>query len=480
MTAGGAGPAVEGYDGLSFLARGGTATVYRAMRAADGDVVAIKVFDAPAAKAFDRQVRAAETLRGVPGVLAVDDVGRTSDGRPFLVSPLVPGGSLADHLLRTGPMPFDQVAEIGAGLARTLSAAHAAGVLHRDLKPSNLLLRNAHEALITDFGAATSVEPAASSDTLSMTVMYSAPEVLEGARPDPRSDVYSLGATLYAMALGQHPLGPADSGALAKLVGRICTTGLPDPASSGVSGPLGAVIRSAVEVDPDRRTPDAGALAEALAAVMAGGSVAEVVEAVPAGTVRRPRRWGATRARVAAAVLAAAVVLAGGVSAVRARHHGRSDVRVDALASLGDPVTRANGVLGPLYRQKDQTFVGLLTRPCRKGERLVELSTHAGPADYARGVSTPWEAVSGDGVGVFVSWMPCATGVDEARYTLAADGRWFVYVARLPEAEYRELVAKMRANETSPSPDYTVDAAVLRTLADPDTYAGWATIDVHR
>ncbi|MEI2818665.1 MAG: hypothetical protein V9E99_19740 [Microthrixaceae bacterium] len=140
-------------------------------------------------------------------------------------------------------------------------------------------------------------------------------------------------------------------------------------------------------------------------------------------------------------------------------------------------MTPANGIMGALYQQNEMTYVGVIDPPCPSGGHLAELSTHAGPQDTTDGVATPWEAVSGDGAGVFISWMPCDTGIAEARFVLGATGRWFVYIAEFPEDQYRTMVAKMRVNETSPSPDYTVDEDVLATLANPDVYKGWAVID---
>jgi len=121
--------------------------------------------------------------------------------------------------------------------------------------------------------------------------------------------------------------------------------------------------------------------------------------------------------------------------------------------------------------------VGVLDPGCGDDQRLVELSIHAGPEDFAAGVDTPWEAVAGEGAGTFVAYMPCDTGIDEARYFLGATGRWFVLAAELPAEMYDPISEQMRVNENSPTPDYTVDEDVLAALEDPDVYKGWAIID---
>jgi hypothetical protein len=467
-------PGVDEYRALTLLARGGTATVYSATRRSDGAPVVVKVFDHAADTAFDRQLRAAERLDGVEGVLPVSDHGNLRDGRGYLVSPFLAGGSLADHLARFGPMSPERVAAIGGPMARALAAAHAAGVLHRDLKPSNVLLDGAEHPVIADFGAAGSVDPDGSTTTASLTTMYAAPEVLEGSRGDERSDVYSLGLTLYALALGAHPFTDSDSTGVANLVNRICSDGVPDPAGHDLPAGLASVLRTATAIDPERRYGSSDALADALDAVCSAP------DAVPPGSSgrrsRSPRDASRARRRRTVAALVAVVVVAAAVwiGVAAKRSSDREAERAAAIAALGTPVTPRNGRLGPLYRQGDIDYVGLVKPGCRDGERMAELSIHAGPADTSR---TPWDAIGVEGYGVFMSYMPCDTQIDEARYKLGATGRWYVVLASFPEGQYERMVRDMHANETSPSPDYTVDEDVLETLKHRDAYDGWAVID---
>ena len=463
------GPA--GYSGLRPVGRGGTATVHRAVRTADGTVVALKVFDEGERTAYDRQVRAADVLDDVDGVAATLDHGVTDDGRPFLVSTFVDGGSLADYLQRVGALPPSRVAKLGTTLASTLAAAHSAGVLHRDLKPSNVLLDADGSPVLSDFGAAGFVDAATASATMSVTLLYAAPEVLEGASADERSDVYSLGLTLLAAATGRRPFGGLDdpgTGGLAAVVNRICAEGVPDDAFDGLPPGLTAVLRRATELDPGDRYASASDVGSALAAV------AEDPSTIPPGTTtrRRPRRG---RRRTGVLLGALAALLAVGVVGLAFVLSRPDDPSVPE--GLGEPVTERNGRLGPLYEQSYANYVGLIEPGCADGERLVELSIHAGPEDFAAGVETPWDAVSGEGAGTFISYMPCDTGIDEARYILGATGRWFVLVAEFDEEQYERMSGWMRENENSPSPDYSVDEDMLVTLEDPDVYAGWAIID---
>ena len=466
----------EGYTRLSVIGRGGTATVHRAVRIADAAVVAIKSFDDGEDASFDRQLRAGEMLRDVPGIAATLDEGTSSDGRRFLVTPFVGGGSLAERMRQLGGLPAEEVTALGQQLAVTLAAAHAEGVLHRDLKPSNVLLDDEGASVLSDFGAAGFVDAATASATMTVTLLYAAPEVLEGAAADERSDVYSLGLTLVAASIGRSPFGgpgaAGSTGALgttgvASVVNRICTDGVPADVFADLPVGLAAVLRAATELDPGYRYPTAASFAAALDEVAADPTI------VPEGTTRR-RSGGTLRSgRWLGAIAAVLVVcVVAGVIALT-----RPDDASPTSDEFGEPVTEPNGILGPLYEHGYADYVGVLDPGCGDDQRLVELSIHAGPEDFAAGVDTPWEAVAGEGAGTFVAYMPCDTGIDEARYFLGATGRWFVLAAELPAEMYDPISEQMRVNENSPTPDYTVDEDVLAALEDPDVYKGWAIID---
>ncbi|MBX7070583.1 MAG: protein kinase, partial [Microthrixaceae bacterium] len=133
--------------------------------------VVVKAFFPDEPMSAARQRRAAEQLVGVDGVLELLDHGTMEDGRPFIVSPFLAGGSLADHLDRFGSMAPERVADMGAQLATALGKAHASGILHRDLKPSNILLTGEGAPVLADFGAATGVEPTTATDTVALTIL---------------------------------------------------------------------------------------------------------------------------------------------------------------------------------------------------------------------------------------------------------------------------------------------------------------------
>jgi len=201
------------YRVLEEVARGGMGVVFRA-RAADGTEVALKLLlahratDPRARKRFRREVEALARLSH-PNVVAILGAGE-HEGAPWLALEFVEGESL-DARLRQGPLPVWEALRLGQQLAQALSYVHSCGVLHRDLKPDNVLLRGG-QALLTDFGLVLDDQSSVSRVTVSGvfqgTPGYWAPEQARGEleRFGPRTDVYGLGAVLYACLTGRPPV----------------------------------------------------------------------------------------------------------------------------------------------------------------------------------------------------------------------------------------------------------------------------------
>ncbi|MCD2194961.1 serine/threonine protein kinase [Actinomycetospora endophytica] len=192
--------------------------------------------------------------------IAVFDV-VTQDSMPWLVMEYLPSRSLATVLAARGPLPPGEVARIGAQIADALSAVHEAGIVHGDVKPGNVLLTDDGVAKLTDFGVSRASwdTTATGGGVVAGTPGYFAPEVARGGDPTPASDVFSLGATLYAAVENELVCGPMDNtlGVLhAMAEGRL------RPAQrAGVLGrPLSAMLR----LDPAHR-PDTALLRTALA-----------------------------------------------------------------------------------------------------------------------------------------------------------------------------------------------------------------------
>src|SRR5262245_24063394 len=212
-------PAVKGYRILGPLGQGGMGLVYRAVQEGPDRVVALKVIRpdrldglAPeqrreALQRFQTEARAAAKL-GHENIVPVFEVGEVG-GRPFYSMHHVEGASLED-LLAKGPLEPRRAAAYLEQVARAVHEAHRHGILHRDLKPSNLLVEAATDRVfVADFGLAKLVEEGREgtrTGAVMGTLPYMSPEqAQDSARVTVASDVYSLGATLYALLTGHPP-----------------------------------------------------------------------------------------------------------------------------------------------------------------------------------------------------------------------------------------------------------------------------------
>jgi serine/threonine protein kinase len=202
------------FDVMRVLGRGGMGVVLEAFDTRLQRNVALKVLDPDLAGddvARQRFCREARTAASVTheNVVAVHQVEKSGDeGLPFLVMQLISGESLEQRLARVGKLPLREVVRIGLQAAQGLAAAHAQGLIHRDIKPGNILLETLHDRVkLTDFGLARVADDVklTRSGFVSGTPLYMAPEQALGEEPDPRSDLFSLGAVLYEMSAGQPP-----------------------------------------------------------------------------------------------------------------------------------------------------------------------------------------------------------------------------------------------------------------------------------
>ena len=213
------------YEVLSAVGSGGMGEVYRARDTRLDRIVAIKVLPAQLARndelreRFDREAR---TIAGLnhANICTLYDVGH-QDGIDYLVMELVDGRSLDGAIPREG-LPLTEAVEYGAQIASGLAAAHAVGVVHRDMKPANVVVGADSQVKILDFGLAKLMErptasgarPAAAATeigTVMGTVGYMSPEQAGGRNVDHRSDIFSLGATMYEMLSGRRPFERASS-----------------------------------------------------------------------------------------------------------------------------------------------------------------------------------------------------------------------------------------------------------------------------
>ena len=194
---------LNGFSIRKELASGATATVFEAIDTKTDLPCAIKFIrstDAQTLKRVEREARALAAVRH-SNVISVDRVEKTSDGRVFLVMPLAAGKSLSDLIHEQKLASFESVVKILIQVANGLDAVHQQGMLHRDVKPSNIVVNSEGFAQLTDFGLASFLDEESSltgTDIILGTPAYMSPEQAQGTRSlDVRSDIYSLGATLY-------------------------------------------------------------------------------------------------------------------------------------------------------------------------------------------------------------------------------------------------------------------------------------------
>ena len=313
------------YEVTGVLGRGGMGLVLKAQDPALGRAVAIKVMAdslagcAASRRRFLREARAAAAV--VHGnVAAVHGVGERA-GLPYIVMEYVAGQSLQERLDRAGPTSVPAALRIAVQAARGLAAAHAQGLVHRDVKPANILLENGVERVkLVDFGLARAADDASltRSGVVAGTPLYMSPEQARGHAVDARSDLFSLGCTLYAMCAG-HPPFRADS-ALAVL--RRVTDEEPRPLrqiNAEVPAWLEEIVGGLMAKDPGARPRSAADLADHLSACLAHleqpldaplpDGLGRAEEPPPASSGPRRRRAVATSA--AAIGLAGVLVLAG-------------------------------------------------------------------------------------------------------------------------------------------------------------------------
>jgi eukaryotic-like serine/threonine-protein kinase len=211
---------VGDYEIIREVARGGMGVVYLAKHRHLARQVALKMMLVDCTQyssASDRFALEAEAVARLdhPGIVTVYEVGE-HQGKPFIAMKYIGGGCLSDSL-REGPLACRRALELGIEVSAAVAHAHERGVIHRDLKPANILLDQDGRAVITDFGIAKFVEKARCHLTTIGepigTPHYMPPEQADASRGtvNPASDVYSIGAVIYAMITGRPPFQAASA-----------------------------------------------------------------------------------------------------------------------------------------------------------------------------------------------------------------------------------------------------------------------------
>lgn len=207
------------YEIIGRIGSGGMAEVFKATDHKLNRNVAVKVMkpefqgDSTFVSKFRREAQAAAGLAN-PNIVNVYDVGEDK-GCYYIVMELVEGITLKEYIEKKGKLSVREATSIAIQVSMGLAAAHDQGIVHRDIKPQNIMISTDGKVKVTDFGIAR----AASSNTISsnsmVSVHYSSPEQVRGGFSDARSDIYSLGITLYEMVTGRVPFDGETSVAIA-------------------------------------------------------------------------------------------------------------------------------------------------------------------------------------------------------------------------------------------------------------------------
>ncbi len=319
------GQPISHYHILEQLGEGGMAIVYKALDTRLEREVALKVIRTeklvPATmdktlKRFEREAKALAKLNH-PHIVSVTDYGE-QDGKPYLVMPYLPGGTLKKHLSGK-PIPWQDAARLLAPIARALDYAHQQGIVHRDVKPSNILITQSGQPMLSDFGVAKILE---TEETLDLTGTgvgigtpdYMAPEQGFGHSTDARMDVYALGVVFYEMVTGRRPY-QADTPMAIML--KKNTEPLPRPTAFVPSLPRAVEnhLIKALARDPSNRFQTMGEMAVSLDAFAQGKL--PFIEPTTTIEIRPRKNWTIWIGAGLVGLLCLAALATGGLFAVR-------------------------------------------------------------------------------------------------------------------------------------------------------------------
>ena len=271
------------------LGEGGMATVFRARDKELRRDVAVKVLFPHLARRpdivrrFHREARAAAGLEHA-NILRIYDVGGAEgEDPPYIVMEMIRGRTLLEEIEQRGPMFSEIVACVGVLLADALAAAHKGAIVHRDVKPANVLIAAGGRLLLADFGVArleTEDSLVTKTGALLGTPAYMSPEQAMGDVATARSDLYSLGATLYQLATGSLPY----TGGSAKVLAQIATGSLvpPHKRRAAVGPDLSNAIVAMMATEPAQRTESAAVVSAELRAIAVAGGLGDPTEELSA------------------------------------------------------------------------------------------------------------------------------------------------------------------------------------------------------
>ncbi len=261
-----------------MVAHGSTAFVYRAVQERLDRTVAVKVLlvddDMTTAESVEKELEATVAVSNHPHIVSIIDTGSTEDGRPYIVMEYCDGGSYSAILKAGGPLPVEDVIDVGVKIALALQAAHSADILHRDVKPQNLL-RGQYGPALADFGIARAPAALAATEAIDkLTPLHASPEALLRQAQTSASDLFSLASSMWHLLAGFAPFANPEGGTdpdthRARVVSEAPPPKLP---REDVPEWLEELLVQALSRDPLRRPESCQAFAEALQRGMYGSA----------------------------------------------------------------------------------------------------------------------------------------------------------------------------------------------------------------
>jgi serine/threonine protein kinase len=372
------------YQNPRRIGRGGMGDIYLARDSMLDREVAVKVLaeryaeDEATRQRFTREALASARLSGDPAIATIFDVGEW-EGRPFIVMEYLGGGSLEERLSSERPPPAQALTWLEQA-ARALDTAHQQGIVHRDVKPGNLLLDEAGDVHVADFGiaSATGMDSLTVAGTILGTAGYLSPEQAQGERATPASDRYGLGVVGFELLTGRRPFARESPTAEAAAHANDPIPSVAEHARDLPSAQLDTVFRKALAKNPGDRYPSSlefvhdlrSALSRAETRTQELAPVPVPAGVPPSGPPRRGRP--STRALALAGLLIAA--LAGGGALAAALVTGDDD---------GEPSGRT----------QVRTIQRTITEEGRTVEQTQTVTTTAAPPTTATTATT----AEGDG-----------------------------------------------------------------------------------
>ncbi|WP_422926939.1 protein kinase domain-containing protein [Singulisphaera sp. PoT] len=280
-------PRIGSYRLLHSLGSGGMSSVFKAVHDESGHEVALKVLPRSLAKSssllqrFNREAKSAEALQH-PNIVSIYDRG-VDNGRHYLVLEYVEGGDLHDRVKSRGPLQIPEAVAIITKVAEGLHFASTRGLIHRDIKPANLLVTPEGNVKIIDLGLALQAdeddERVTREGTTVGTVDFMSPEQARDSRAtNEKSDMYSLGCTLYFLLTGKPPFPGGD---VADKLSRHCLSPPPDvrDVRPNVPAELAALVKRMMAKKADQRFKDYPSLIQALTTVPTTERIGSTAEA---------------------------------------------------------------------------------------------------------------------------------------------------------------------------------------------------------